>query len=142
MVYDLDCTAYSGGYDITIGEPVLCFDIVTYTLSNANCVKGTSYSWPFILETPNGRPAYVEKVCYSPSGAGWPIEGGYYSVVAPGGTIRRTNTPKFYRDISFNFSDLNTPLVRADGQWDFGFTAAETGTLSKVQVSVHYWYEL
>lgn len=142
VVYDLDCTAYSGGYDITIGEPVLRFDVVDYTLGATNCVQGRSYSWSFKLEAPNGRPAYVEKIYYRSKTAGWPIEGGYFSVVAPGGTIRRTNTPKYYSDILFNFSDLNSPLVRADGQWEFGITAAETGTFPQNTVSVHYWYEL
>lgn len=142
VVYDLDCTEYSGGYNITIGEPVLRFNTSTHTLGATNCVQGQPYSWSFKLTTPNGRPAYVEKACYSATTATWPIEGGYFSVLAPGANAWRENTPKFYPEVNFNFTNPKTPLVRADGQWEFGITANKTGTFPQNKVSIHYWYEL
>ena len=142
VVYDPNGTDFRGGYSIMVGDPKVYYESTSVTLGATNFVSGGTYIWTFTLNTPNGRPAYVDSVYYHGSAAGWPMEGGYYSVLTPGKSTWRTNSPMYYTTIDFNYDDPYTPLVTANGEWKFRIIAAKTGTYPGNTMSISYWFEL
>lgn len=142
VVYDPSGTDYRGSYSIMVGDPKVFYGGTSITIGATNFTKGGTYTWTFDVNTPNGRPAYVDSVSYHGTSAGWPMEGGYFSVLTPGKSAWRTNSPKFYPTIDFNYDDPYTALVAANGEWKFRLTAGETGTYPGNTVSISYWFEL
>lgn len=142
VVYDPNGTDYRGGYSIMVGDPKVYYGGDSATLGATNFVSGGTYIWTFTLNTPNGRPAYVDSVSYHGTSAGWPMEGGYFSVLTPGKSAWRTNSPQYYPTIDFKFDDIYTLRVTADGDWEFRIVAGKTGTYPGNTVSISYWFEL
>lgn len=131
-----------GDYSITVGEPALLFGNATFNMGSASFVKGNTYTWSFTVNTPTGRNAYLDGVSYHATAAGWPMEGGYFSVLTPGASSWRTNSPMYYTTIDYKFDDLNVPLVTASGDWKIRIVAGKTGTYPGSTVGVGFWFEV
>jgi len=131
-----------GTYTITAGERRLYNTSQSLTVSSARVTQGEKCTIPFNIQTPTGEPGYVQEIIYRAKDAAWSYEGGYYEVLTPGASRWRSNPMKFYRAIDFNFDDLNTPLVRADGEWKLRFTADKTGTYPGATINLYYHYEV
>lgn len=136
-----DVTA-KGVYSISVGEPRTVSATKEWEIHEQTVVKGTTYTWNFNVTTPTNNPGYADKIRYSGSGAGWPYEGGYYSVLSPGTSTWVRNPSKYAREIKYNYTNLNSPLVNAVGQWKLRFTAQETGTYPGATLMLTYYYEI
>lgn len=142
VVYKIGNADPAGGYDLTVGEPVVIYSNFTYEIPSKRVTKGQFTEWIFELETPTGRGGYVDYVNYSASGAGWPYEGGHYSILTPGASDWVQNPSKYAKWIQFNFRDPNTQLRPAAGFWRFGFTAGESGVFPGKTLQIFYAYEV
>lgn len=139
VVYDPDETASRGSYSIMVGEPKMDFKTLAIDIPATSFVKGTPYIWKFNLSTPTGLPGYIDEVYFVGSQAGWPFEGGHFSILTPGTSSWRTNA-LYYSAISFGYNKLDMPLVKADGEWQFKITAGQTGEWPGRPLSIRYWF--
>lgn len=142
VVYKVRDTAYPGIYSIAVGQPKVKFAESKVTISPKSVVKGETYEWDLEMASPNGRAAYLDVVFYSASGAGWPIEGGYYSFRPSNSNTWFRNPQTFFPEIKFNFQDPSKAVYRADGKFSFAFTANKTGAYKGSKLSIRYYYEI
>lgn len=142
VIYKAHETTSPGMYSITVGQPKVKPSDCTVSISSRTVTNGQTYTWRPSVTTPNGRPAYLNKVFYSGSGAGWPFEGGYFSIQPPNSNIWISNPQQYNHEVKLDYKDPYKPLYRADGELGFRFTAKQSGTYKGNSLSISYYYEI
>lgn len=130
-------------YTITVGERRHWYgDPIAINIQSMQVTAGQSYSFPFTLnKLSDDRKAFVNQILYRASMAGWPYEGNYIYFLTPGASSWKSS-PKSISTIDFGYSDINTKLVRCDGDWKFRFTANKSGAFPGCKLTIYYYFEV
>lgn len=130
-------------YTITVGERRHWHgDPIAINIPSMQVTAGQSYPFSFTInKLSDDRKAFVDQILYRASMAGWPYEGNYIYFLTPGASSWKSS-PKSISTIDFGYSDINTKLVRCDGDWKFRFTANKSGAFPGCKLTIYYYFEV